>query len=207
MIGSIPEDVRNLLEDYPRRLFVAGGAVRCAITGEAPGDIDLFGEEEVVRAACAGWRSTAEQHVSERAITVQSPGRLPVQFITGWSDTNAEQLLDRFDFRCCQAAAWRSGKGWASVAAEGFYEDLAGRRLFYTSRAAENDDSVGGTLARVVAMAGQGWKIDPVSLAAVAMRFVHGAEDLQEKGSDMTPADAAMHFGKSYSQSGRSRWQ
>src|SRR5690606_28838049 len=106
-IERLPRDIRNLLTDYPQRLFVGGGFVRASIAGEEPSDIDLFGQDKAqvkkIAEKLCSLREGSTFHESENAITILTPNRLPIQFITRWTFKNARDLVNSFDFTVCQA--------------------------------------------------------------------------------------------------------
>lgn len=178
VVQRLPKDVRQLLSEHPGKLFVGGGFVRATIAGETPSDIDLFGHDKEVLASIANIlasrRGNAKQHKTGNAITLLTPDRLPVQFITRWTFDTAQALTQSFDFTVCQAAIWRGGAGvsndpWRSCIGAQFYVDLAGRRLVYTSPV--RDEEAGGSLLRVIKYVKRGYSIQVSSLGNVVARL------------------------------------
>ncbi len=120
-------------------------------------DIDLFGPSVDVLDNAANKilaeRPGAHKSTTKNAITVYQSPRLPVQFITRWLYDSAVKVAESFDFTVAQAVIWYSccvegeKDHWASWAAEGFYQDLAARRLVYTCPA-RNEDAGGASDAR-----------------------------------------------------------
>lgn len=96
-----------------------------------------------------------------------------MRFITRWTFDTADALVASFDFTVCQAAIWRTGPqsnaAWASATGKGFYVDLAGRRLVYTSP--KREEEAGGSLLRVLKYAKRGYSIQVSSLGAVVARL------------------------------------
>lgn len=190
VVERLPRDVRDLLSDHPRKLFVAGGFVRAVVAGEKPSDIDIFGGdpewlENVARGFMAR-RPGARLHKSKNALTILSPERMPVQFITRWTfeddvgdgsrarrKSAQEKLADSFDFTVCQAAIWRNGnqsnRPWRSITGPRFYSDLAARRLHYT--VPRRIEEAGGSLLRVIKYIQRGYSIQVESLAQVVARL------------------------------------
>lgn len=179
VVRRLPKDVRKLLSDNPGRLFLGGGFIRALIAGETPNDIDLFGESKdfligLARSLEASrGAETTRLHITKNAVTVISQGRLTIQFITRWVFDNPKDCVASFDFTVCQAAVWRKGASlgdpWQSARAPRFYEDLAARRLVYTSP--RRDEEAGGSLLRVIKYIRRGYVIQTDSLASVIARL------------------------------------
>lgn len=178
VVTRLPRDVRDLLTQNPNKLFLGGGFIRATIAGEAPSDIDLFGPDkaflDAVSTLLASRREGCKIHRTKNAITLLSHDRLPVQFITRWTFESAADLVASFDFTVCQAAICRGGKGqsndpWHSAVGEGFYVDLAGRRLVYTNPIREEE--AGGSMLRVIKYVKRGYSIQVSSLGQVIARL------------------------------------
>lgn len=173
----LPKDVRDLMKTHGKKLMVGGGFIRAQIAGEEPSDIDLFGHDkdhlELIANALVSVRPGAKMHKSKNAITVITPDRLPVQFITRWTFNEPIQCVDSFDFTVCQAVVYRE-KGencpWRSVIGGRFYQDLAARRLHYTNPVREEE--AGGSMLRVIKYVKRGYSIQVSSLGAVIARLV-----------------------------------
>lgn len=187
VVQRLPRDIRDLLSEHHGKLFLGGGFIRATIAGETPGDIDLFGPDQAyldsVATILAARRVGSKVHKSKNAITLLTPDRLPVQLITRWTFQNARDLVRSFDFTVCQAALWRAGKNsnseWASEIGDGFYVDLAGRRLVYTNPV--RDEEAGGSMLRVIKYVKRGYSIQVSSLGDVIARLSdkvdHGRTD------------------------------
>lgn len=135
VVRRIPKDVREQLMTLP--IYIAGGFIRETIAGGDVKDIDLFGETKEALASFAETLAAKRQvrtHKTDNAITVLCPPRLPIQYITRWTFASAGPLVESFDFTVCQAVIWfdRTLCVWRSLCGEGFYPDLAARRLVYT---------------------------------------------------------------------------
>lgn len=182
VVGRLPNDVRNMLELNPQ-LFLAGGYIRAIVAGEEPKDIDLFGQSvEVLKAeATKLHKERMEKNASTRllftknAINVLDGVRLPVQYITRWTYTDAVSLLQSFDFTVCQAVIWHNQGRWDSACSDRFYSDLAARRLVYTSPVRE--EAAGGSLMRAIKYIKRGYRIQPPSLAAVVVHLTDAVRD------------------------------
>jgi len=195
----IPSDVRALMKRH--NLFLAGGFIRATIAGEKPADIDLFGKDEATLKLAAAELSGERKgrvHTTQNALTVLTPMRVPVQFITRWLFDNAYTLSKSFDFTVAQAVIYWEPEcqpqapnekfvpaHWASACHPEFYADLAARRLVYTSPA-RNEDA-GGSLLRVRKFLAKGYNIQAPSLAAVIARLMEGV-DMQKVAEKLTTA-------------------
>lgn len=178
VVRRIPKDVRTLLEKNSSRLFLAGGFIRDTIGGMPVKDVDLLGADKHLLEESANELyhqrnimqsdSHVKLHVTDNAITLLSPPRAAVQFITRWTFGHAEPLLESLDFTICQAAIWMEGGQWRSMCSEGFYPDLAARRLVYTYP--QREEEAGGSLMRVRKFLGRGWNIQADSLGGVVAR-------------------------------------
>lgn len=177
VVERLPRDIRDLLTRWALKLFVGGGFVRATVAGEEPSDIDLFGvDKETLKAIAQSLqesRDGSKLHESENAITLLTPNRLPVQFITRWTFATANDLVKSFDFSVCQAAIFRaanmSNAAWVSVCGDRFYIDLAARRLWYTDPV--RDEEAGGSMLRVLKYTKRGYSIQVESLGRVIARM------------------------------------
>jgi hypothetical protein len=180
VVQRLPRDVRDLLSQNGGKLFVGGGFIRATIAGETPSDIDVFGDSKMLLSSVADLllsrRPGSYLHKTKNAITLITPGRMPVQFITRWVFEKGEHLIASFDFTVCQAAVWRTdaqtNAPWASSTGDGFYVDLAGRRLVYTSPV--RDEDAGGSMLRLIKYVKRGYSIQIGSLAAIVSRLNSG---------------------------------
>ena len=195
-----PRQVLKLLKDRPGKLFVAGGFVRSCVAHETVSDIDLFvpSKDEAITASAALVIESegARAHHTDNAITVTGKGLvLPVQFIHRWTFDSAEKLIASFDFTIAMAGFWWYEKpsdgsietqvdnvlfphkqsGWRSICDDRFYEDLAGKRLIYTSPI-RNEDA-GGSMLRVLKFYQRGYRIPLDSLGAVIARLMKGVRE------------------------------
>jgi hypothetical protein len=183
VVTRLPRDIRDLLSQNPRKLFMGGGFVRATIACEMPGDIDLFGTDPVLLDAMAetlkSRRPGSRIYRSKNAITLITPDRLMVQFITRWTFDKGSDLVRSFDFTVCQAAVWRSGRGdnapWCSSIGDGFYRDLAGRRLVYTSPV--RIEEAGGSLLRAIKYIKRGYSIQVDSLGRLVARLASSVRE------------------------------
>jgi hypothetical protein len=172
----LPKDIRDLMKTHGHHLMVGGGFLRATIAGEVPNDIDLFGSSaeqlDKIATALMSVRPGSKKHTTKNAITVITPDRLPVQFITRWVFETPFRCLASFDFTVCQALVWRSltGNGeFNGIVGERFYQDLAARRLHYTSPVREEE--AGGSMLRVIKYIKRGYTIQVGSLGAVIARL------------------------------------
>lgn len=185
VVRRIPRDVRTLLMSGP--FFLGGGFIRDTIAGHPPNDIDIFGPTKgklLDAAADFAKKRDVKMHETDNAITVLCPPRMPVQFITRWTFAESAPLIESFDFTVCQAVIWFKKESsaetgaWRSAVAEGFYPDLAARRLVYTSP--QREEEAGGSMMRVRKFLGRGYNIQAGSLAAVIARVISKVKRIDE---------------------------
>ena len=173
VVSRMPKDIRALLEKYPCRLFVAGGFIRSVIAGEEPSDIDMFGESKDLLGSLAKQLSGERDgrcFNTDNALTVLSPTRMTVQFITRWLFNDPEKVIQSFDFTVCQACVWYGNDNkYHSQISDNFYIDLAARRLVYTNPVREEE--AGGSFMRVLKFIKRGYNIQPGSLGQVLARI------------------------------------
>lgn len=172
IVTRIPKDVRSMMIDTG--MMLGGGFIRETIAQEKPNDLDFFGPNKdlmLMAAKLLAEKRKGRFFQTENAITVLTPVRAPIQFITRWLATTAEQVLNSFDFTVCQAVVWydRTDKVWKSEVAPTFYSDLAARRLVYTHPVRE--EAAGGSLMRVRKFLARGYNIQARSLAGVVARL------------------------------------
>lgn len=186
VVSRIPKDVRTTIMNH--RVILAGGFIRGTIAGEKISDVDLFVPDKQVAELCAMELALARKgrmHRTDNAITVLSPPRYPVQFITRWVFNSAEEVSASFDFTVCQAAIWFEDKQWRSVCSPEFYPDLAARRLVYTMP--KRNEDAGGSMLRVLKYVKRGYSIQAESLAGVVTRMARGVD--LAKLSDLEQCD------------------
>lgn len=183
VVRRIPIDVRKLMQR--ERLFLAGGFIRESIAGNKVHDLDIFGVSQQALKVSAqelytkrlGVEASTRWHETKYAFSVFCQPRSPVQFIHAWCYDDVEKLIEELDFTVCQAAVWynRTGGEWESMASEGFYPDLAARRLVYTFP--NRIEAAGGSLMRVRKFMARGYNIQAHSLAGVVARLVCGIDE------------------------------
>jgi len=188
VLSRCPKDILKLLMQNAGKLFLAGGFIRSTISGEKVSDIDLFGtgKDDLLRIAKDFTLERKGRYFStDNAITVLSPPRFPVQFITRWLFAEPHKLVESFDFTVCQAVIWtetiaeidveeedkkENKYRFYSLTSDTFYADLAARRLVYTSPPREEE--VGGSFMRVIKMVKRGYNVQAPTLAGVISRIM-----------------------------------
>jgi len=190
-----PKCLLELLKERSGKVFVGGGFIRACIANETVSDIDLFvsskdeawGMAQFLMAKLA--LKQPRLWKTDNAFTIHGAG-LPIQIIHRWTYTSPEQLMNSFDFTIAMAGFWweqttdiskiagaaekkepTPGK-WRSICDDRFYEDLAAKRLRYTSPI-RNEDA-GGSLLRVLKFYQRGYRIPLDSFGAVIARLQMG---------------------------------
>jgi hypothetical protein len=172
VLSRMPLPVRELIES--KGLYVAGGFIRSVISGERVSDIDIFGGDKLLlenAAYALALPSHAKIIKTDNAITVLGACRYPVQFITRWLFSDPVALVKSFDFTVCQSCLYKDTL-WKSEASDGFYIDLAARRLVYSHP--ERHEDVGGSLMRAIKFVKRGYSIQAPSIAGVVSRLMTG---------------------------------
>lgn len=178
-----PAKVLELLKDQPGKVFLGGGFIRACVANEHVNDIDLFTtDKESARAAARfllelkdGEDAGRKIHESDNAFTVRGL-RLPVQIIHRWTYTSPEELMQSFDFTIAMAGFWWHPEHdkWVSICDDRFYEDLAAKRLIYTSP--KRNEDAGGSMLRVLKFYQRDYRIPLDSLGAVLARLVSAVD-------------------------------
>jgi len=176
VLSRTPRDIVKPLRNNPGKLFLAGGFIRATIAGDQVADVDMFGATKeqltsIAKDLCL--ERKARMFETKNAITVLSPPRHPVQFITRWLFDRAEDLIGSFDFTVCQSVIWAEIQGEATVfksmAGDHFYIDLAARRLNYTRP--KRIEEAGGSILRAIKFIKKGYNIQAPSLAGLVARI------------------------------------
>ena len=189
VVARTPKDVREAMKILP--LFLGGGFIRETIGGGEVKDIDMFGTSKEalnVIAATISEKREGYSFATDNAITLLSPPRLPLQFITRWCYDDPVKVAESFDFTVCQAVIWYDQRKvrWQSAISEHFYADLAARRLVYTYPVREEE--AGGSLMRVIKFARRGYNIQAPSIAGVVTRLI-GAVDFTKATTEFKIAE------------------
>jgi hypothetical protein len=193
-----PEAVLQLLKEKPGKVFVAGGFVRSCVATEHINDVDLFVPSKDEAWAAAHYLALkikqARTVETKNAISVYG-AKLPIQIIHRWTYTDPAQLMDSFDFTIAMAGFWWEAKEsiatntetgeqkviaqgkWVSICHDRFYEDLAAKRLIYTSP--KRNEDAGGSLLRVLKFYQRNYRIPLDCLGAVMARLVMGVDQQQ----------------------------
>ncbi len=186
-VRFLPFAVRDITKQY--KLCVAGGYIRAQVLGETASDIDLFAANtEVAHEAYAALKEQWTQQgrkiregKTDNALTLVGDNAC-VQFITRWTYPQAQDVIGSFDFTMCQGAVWWEGEPrngvWVSQVADTFYEDIASRRLVYTSP--QRNEDAGGSILRMRKFLGKDWHIDADNIARVLGRLLSNVKISQQ---------------------------
>ena len=194
-VRRLPYAVRALIKK--EEIVVAGGYVRACILNEKINDIDLFIPDAPYAKEIAEGLVGEKKHrviKTQNAITLKG-FKYPIQLITRWTYDDPLKILDSFDFTICQAAFWWDHYccQWKSAVSDAFYQDLAAKRLVYTSPIRE--EAPGGSILRILKYYQRGYRITIPSLSSVITRLAVGVDF----GGQMVDSDGgldASQFGK-----------
>lgn len=171
----LPKPVFELLKERPKKLAVAGGFIRSAITGEKISDIDLFSESKDAAEAAARKLAVGRSRIeTDNAYIVFGNLKYTVQFIHRWAYDCPEDILPSFDFTIARAAFWYDDEKWLTLCDEDFYSDLAAKRLVYCCP--DRNEDAGGSMLRVLKFYQKGYRIPLDSLGSVIARLVSGVK-------------------------------
>jgi hypothetical protein len=179
LVRRLPKRVRDLAEDMPNRLVIAGGFIRSCIANEVVNDVDLFPHSDDIglvidRLTKNITEAKITTYETENAITIHGL-KYPTQVITRWKYDKPADVVLSFDFTIAQSAIWFAGSQWSSLCHENFYADLAAKRLKYTSP--QRDEEPGGSMLRVLKFYQRGYRIPLEDLAKVISRMTVGIHD------------------------------
>lgn len=163
------------------KLFLAGGFIRSVIAKEEVNDVDLFASDKSLANQVANDladKFKSRVYSSDNAYTVRAKP-YTLQVIHRWTFPSPKECVDSFDYTVARAAVWATQhydlKGepscatWDSVCDEGFYEDLAARRLVY--RHPIREEAAGGSLLRLLKFYRRGYTAPLDTVAAVMARM------------------------------------
>ncbi len=169
-IARLPQKLKDSMTSakWQNRIFVAGGYLRCIITGEKINDIDVFTcSKSLAKELFDELKGDNETIETENAYTIKTfPA---IQIIHRWQFDTATDTAKSFDFTICSAVLYYS-EVWKSFCGDRFYIDLSSKRLIYTSP--ERNEDAGGSLLRVLKYYQRGYRIPLDSLAAVIARLM-----------------------------------
>ena len=207
-VRRLPKQLRALLREQDGKLFVAGGFIRAVIAGEKVSDIDVMASSADLADKCCeqlaekysigkapfgyqfvGPKLNTTIHQTDNAYTLRVRP-VPIQFIHRWVFDTPQAGIESFDFTIAKAALWCKNNTWHSVCADTDYDDLAAKRLIYTSPA--RIEEAGGSLLRVLKFYQRGYRIPLSSLSAVIARLVHSLE-FEEPVKDL-PESVVAHI-------------
>jgi hypothetical protein len=132
-----------------------------------------------------------DYHETDNAFTIDNDEwPHPIQVIHRWSFKQPRDVLESLDFTICQAMIWydREAKAWVGTCSADFYQDLAAKRLTYTSPV--RDEDAGGSILRVLKYYQRGYRIPLDSFGRVLGRLLRGVKE--ENWSKRHSMDAAQ---------------
>ncbi len=169
---GIPSQVREAMDES---VFLAGGFIRAVIAGEPVNDLDFHvvnvGHVETLATNLAKIYETQKQSTLN-AHTILAFGMPAIQVIRRWTFPSLEDCIRSFDYTIAQAGIVKTPTGWRGICCDRFYQDLAAKRLVYTTP--DRDEDAGGSLLRALKFAKRGYHIAPEDLSEVMARAIRG---------------------------------
>ncbi len=175
VVARLPFQLLNMLRNNSGKLFVAGGMIRSCVAGEPINDVDLFTSTKELSDTLSKKLANdknVQRYDTQFAYTIRPTNGLCIQFIHRWTFNDPEKCVESFDFTIAKSAVWWADGEWQSCCDDTFYQDLAARRLVYTSPV--RDEEPGGSMLRVLKFYQKGYRIPLSSLAAVIARLNRG---------------------------------
>jgi hypothetical protein len=175
-LERLPGIVKKIMRQEPAgTIFIAGGFVRACVAGESINDVDIFVPDKTTAKRLAdqvleAMNGSSFIMATDNAYTIPAKP-FAIQFIHRWTFANVEACIASFDFTIACAAIFWNGATFDSAVDQGFYPDLAAKRLIYRSPIREEEP--GGSMLRVLKFYQRGYRIPLDSLGAVLARMMH----------------------------------
>lgn len=184
-VSRLPTELRQTMEQEPGPIVVAGGFLRSTITGDEVRDIDVFVGDGLrarvlARRVLAAMKLPAEVYATPNAISLRGTHPM-IQIITRWTYDCLDACLASFDFTIAQAGLMynRRCEQWDGRCHPRYYEDLAAKRLIYTSPARDEDS--GGSMLRLLTFVSRGYGAPLATTAQVVGRVLGSEPDPIER--------------------------
>lgn len=178
---ALPQNVSGFLREDPRAV-VAGGFVRDTISNRPVSDVDVYlwgcSPEDVREAALtfAGRYDYTVERESRNALTLVKDDTLTVQFVFNRAYTSVVDIIQSFDFLCCQAAVGGEGPG---VVSELFFYDAENGALRWSAPASSlAPKAARGAIIRTIKLCSRGWKMTPSEQIRLQAAFAAECERL-----------------------------
>ncbi len=177
VLARLPQSLRMVIEGQRNTVFIAGGFVRDTMAQLEPKDIDIFTTDDVseVKVNAIVSRLGRQVAMSGNSDTFDVEG-MPVQVISRWFASSADELFELFDFRCCKVAIeWSDGSWKFRSAGLLTLIDVLGLRLTYCNPV-RNDDGE-GSIHRAFRLQKRGWHIDGSEIDRIIERVKKSARE------------------------------
>jgi len=167
----LPDKIVHFLKVNSNKAYLAGGYLRSVIGNEPISDYDIFFsyDKANLQSHLHTWSPSADlAGIEETENSFLIPKRLdcpPIQFIWRWKFTDAKDLIDKFDFTIAKAVIWYNGSDWCGLVCDTYYQDLAAKRIVYSSGVPGNEGA--GHIARLLKFIARGYSIGPNDLANI----------------------------------------
>jgi len=179
-IKRLPRKVEKVLKDYSGSVSIGGGYIRSCITGDCLKDIDLFVRDKKIAEEINTrlLKTDQREFKTKNAYTILRGDKPPIQIITRWLYEKPTDILNDLDFSICCAVIWFGDGSFRSAIHPMYYNDLAAKRLRYTSPS--RIEEAGGSLLRVLKYYNKGYRIMLTSFAKVIARTCIAVEQVNK---------------------------
>lgn len=183
--SKLPHELQEAMKSLQSPFAViAGGFIRRVLHSGDAGDhdINVFVSGKVLAGVLRDMLETKGGYsvkvLTDRAVTLEKPGSIPIQICTCVRFSTTEELLRQFDFIHVKAAIWysKSAVKWEGLQHHYFDAMNNNNALVYQCGFRETPDNLSHALWRALKYAREGFTIDAASLAELVSK-VAGVPD------------------------------
>lgn len=184
VVSFIPADVDKAMRAFGTNLVLAGGFVRDVLADERPQDIDLFASSLTFARQARDLIGGKWFEVGARCDERGGFGKLKVQVISTRVGQAVEELIDGFDFVCCQGAVYfnTAEQRYEGMMHEDMIDDAKRKKLELTENPKTSPPE--HSLRRAFDFARRGYTIEPYHLAKLVQRVARVSDKRWEKIHD-----------------------
>ena len=169
----LPTFLIEILErpEFKEKVFIAGGFLLSSLHKCNSTDVDLWCRDgETTDALIAELNQECGPYdvTTDRAKTWRMDGFVrvnAVQVITKYFFSDAEEVLNNFDYTIVMAAIWYDGERWKGICHERFVVDNEENRLVFAQQAFKFDNWLYGAILRSYKFSNRGYRMTGGSLS------------------------------------------